>query len=660
MSGARAGTVSDVALRPWPAPTKETLDRVALFNQVHQLTTERGHLRFVTEKTLQEEIDAGKDASEDVMEGVEQEDQKPAPTKQERLQEVARAQHDMFTKVEWATFYANNTLDLIALLLSKDPAKMVDKSFSQQFKEQQIPRGSFGLDKGNAPKIVGVEQAVAEIQAAEDNKRRMAGRGSTMKALDWSTEKLLEATEQVKTEARKEAAYWEEILSISQKGWSIQRSRKDARHAPYAVRYGFPEASQHFKSRGFAPLRMDKDGSIILDPALALQPKTLRVRISENRKIVGTSTLPTQVILSGSPFERSIQLAKDSLFEEELYHEITLESRQLLAAGVELRDSVINVLVPDLSGSSMQQEILIDCIPREENASNTENTPQTWLAHNVAEALRILLAHEHHLRLFRRSQIPPTLTQAKRPPSHPPLLRTLIATFRHLHAVDSLQRHLDLVVKILDSAGLKASTKTIRESSWNSLAKIIKESRRSDMSPVDQLLGFFTKPLDGLATLTLPSSHGAHFEQLTITTRTYIGHPTFGSEHKVALPPSLISSLNLSPDQKREFKFISVEEVKSYLDWIISLDLSHVLLSKEYGNRASIVDQGPKVIIVSKPGKKKAKKTVEIKLENGRLTISAGTTDPLTNDKSAVEQEFTWNGSKESSSFKDKIKSFVG
>lgn len=64
---------------------------------------------------------------------------------------------------------------------------------------------------------------------------------------------------------------------------------------------------------------MDKDGSIILDPALALKPKTFRVRVSIDGKITGTSQIPVDGDFATRSLEKSIQLARDSLLEEELY-----------------------------------------------------------------------------------------------------------------------------------------------------------------------------------------------------------------------------------------------------------------------------------------------------------------------------------------------------
>jgi mediator of RNA polymerase II transcription subunit 17 len=99
MSGAES--LTNVTLRPWPAQKKEELSPQDLLEQVEQLANERGHLRNVTEKSLQDEIISGKDAAED---GKEESDQKKetkvVASKEERLQDAFRMQQEMSSHME--------------------------------------------------------------------------------------------------------------------------------------------------------------------------------------------------------------------------------------------------------------------------------------------------------------------------------------------------------------------------------------------------------------------------------------------------------------------------------------------------------------------------------------------------------------------------------
>jgi mediator of RNA polymerase II transcription subunit 17 len=550
-------------------------------------------------------------------------------------------------------------MNLVNLCLSKDPAKNNEAAYTPMFKASNVPRGSFGIDKGITPEESERPEDV-DIQEGLKKRREVVMKGSAMKALDWSTDSLLKAATELETEIRKETKYWEEILSISEKGWSLQRTRAVGRNAPYAVPYGLPEASNHFKARGLAPLRMNKDGGIILDPALRLKPKTLRVRISDNEDIVGTSHLPTQGALDDLAIEQSIQLSRDSLFEEELFHEMSLESRQLLGYGVEFRSSVIHITTPGSRGRASGRKMLIDCIDRDDQFLPEQNLSQDWLAQNIAEALRMLLAHEHRMRLYRRSQIPPPMTQHKRQQSSPPLLRTLLAIFSHLDAVDSLHANMTVIAKTLKSADLDVTLDTSRETSWEKLTETIKQAQRKDLSATDQLLLAFTKPFDGMASISLPSSSGAHPESITIATRTYVGQPVFGSEHKLTLPPTLIRTLALEADQPRQFKFSSTADATSYLEWILSLDIAHVFLSKDYPRQSVMRSESPRLTIISKGSVKgKAKEDdISIELVNGILKVTATASELLTTGASV--ESFSWDGSGGQASLRDRVRSYIG
>lgn len=403
---------------------------------------------------------------------------------------------------------------------------------------------------------------------------------------------------------------------------------------------------------------MDKDGDIILDPALTLKPKTLRVRVSENDKITGASQATIRGALDELAIEKSIQLARASLFEEEMFYEMSIESRQLLSYGVELRDTVIHVTVP--GEHSTHRKLLIDCIAQDDNSLSIHGGSHDWLAQDIAEGLRILLAHEHRMRLFRRTRLPPPMTQHKRQQPSPPLLRTLLAIFSHLNAVDSLYAYLRAVANTLKSAGLDVVLEATRELTWEKLTTTIQEAEAKDLTATDQLLATLIRPFEGKASLTLPSSSESSPESITIGTRTYIGPPHFGTEHKITLPPSLIQLLNLEHDPQRQLKFSSTEEVKSYLDWIISLDISQTLLFKEFGARSVIKSSEPCISVVSKNSKKSLVKEddVEIELEKAALKATATAHGQLATG--AAVESFTWNGSPGRQPLREKVKSWLG
>lgn len=99
MSG--ADLLSTVALRPWPAPAKEALSKEDMYAQVGQLTTERKQwLRDITEKTLLEDIAAGRDGIVQSIEGATHDAKEEVLSPAEMLEKLGKARFDVFNKLE--------------------------------------------------------------------------------------------------------------------------------------------------------------------------------------------------------------------------------------------------------------------------------------------------------------------------------------------------------------------------------------------------------------------------------------------------------------------------------------------------------------------------------------------------------------------------------
>jgi mediator of RNA polymerase II transcription subunit 17 len=97
-------SLDNVTLRPWPAPKKEELTQDDLLFKIEQLASERGHLRDITEQSLQEDIDAGKDVPDDTEEGAKdekREKKKEVPSRQEQLEKVFKAGQEMYSHLEY-------------------------------------------------------------------------------------------------------------------------------------------------------------------------------------------------------------------------------------------------------------------------------------------------------------------------------------------------------------------------------------------------------------------------------------------------------------------------------------------------------------------------------------------------------------------------------
>jgi mediator of RNA polymerase II transcription subunit 17 len=146
--------------------------------------------------------------------------------------------------VRWAKFAATNALDIVSLILSQDPNKRNLNFFSPTFRDQGlnqgIPFGSFGVSRENHEHHNRRPEEVQRLQDLE-HRQKVVAQGARMGALDSAVDDILKAAKGLEKEMRRETKYWREIVSVSDKGWPIQRLRQNMRHVPFAVRYGLPE-----------------------------------------------------------------------------------------------------------------------------------------------------------------------------------------------------------------------------------------------------------------------------------------------------------------------------------------------------------------------------------------------------------------------------------
>jgi len=100
MSGLES--LKDVALRPWPAKKTDEFGKDALWPQIEQLAIERGHLRNITEHSLQADLEAGKNVPDDAKDSSEDEEEEKPRSLDERKAEVLKMQMEMASHLEYA------------------------------------------------------------------------------------------------------------------------------------------------------------------------------------------------------------------------------------------------------------------------------------------------------------------------------------------------------------------------------------------------------------------------------------------------------------------------------------------------------------------------------------------------------------------------------
>ena len=111
----------------------------------------------------------------------------------------------------------------------------------------------------------------------------LASQGWRSNSFKSASEKLSKASTKLQAEAEKESKYWAQIADLTARGWPVSRLPRDAK--AIGVHFGFPEAAQQFRDRGFALLRQSEDGTVSLDNPR--RRKRLGVAVTRNNKTTG-------------------------------------------------------------------------------------------------------------------------------------------------------------------------------------------------------------------------------------------------------------------------------------------------------------------------------------------------------------------------------------
>lgn len=176
-----------------------------------------------------------------------------------------------------------------------------------------------------------------------------------------------------------------------------------------------------FNARSLATLRPGKSGAASLDQSSSTEPKSIRVRVQKGKRILSDS-FASEPFSPATDIEGQIHQARDSLFEQELFHETEMEARSLLALGVKRVGSAIHI--PDKSADRSLKVTLESRTTRFPNSQTS--TPNTDEARTIVSTLRLLFADVYRQRLETRSRPPAPLTGERQEAGDRHLLRTLL------------------------------------------------------------------------------------------------------------------------------------------------------------------------------------------------------------------------------------------
>lgn len=212
------------------------------------------------------------------------------------------------------------------------------------------------------------------------------------------------------------------------------------------------EAAPEFRNNGLAPLRRGDDGSVHLDcDQLGDVTERLVVTYEKDGIVLGRSALRTQAADS-TTIEGQVLEARNALFSQELWHELTRESRTLAAYDVRAQDSRLQISLKDKS-SIILEFASVNTLP-----SSDEILPENEVTESISLALQIMLSHTHrNNELMRTRPLPPHISRARSAQHTYTLLRPILAHIAHVQSTRECTKYVGSIVKALKKAGLDSS-----------------------------------------------------------------------------------------------------------------------------------------------------------------------------------------------------------
>lgn len=401
---------------------------------------------------------------------------------------------------------AHNTamlsLDFVSLLLTKHNPNQAGTTLSQALREF-AGIGTLGASK------------FKDSQHEADKKRREEKRKEARDvALGWTLmdiERTKDAAEKtslmLSREIELEAAYWKEVLAVKQNGWSI--CRLPAERHTLGVRFGFTEgellldirilsfyslclslfplsfplapfsffflfsfsvihvsrsffsldiatASPEFRNSSLAPLRRGADGSAVLEHSRAgAGSQRLSVVVSRQGELSGQS-LPHASVSDTGPLQTRVLEARNTIFSQELWHELHRESHSLASYGVRASDSSITY-EPKFGPKVTLALDTLDIV-----APTRDDLPDNKLAELTQLSLHLFLSYAHRQNEIQRLRpSPPHIRRQLQQFHQYHLLRPIIFQTVHDTSVRQCARFAGELTRLLRLLGMHETSFTI-------------------------------------------------------------------------------------------------------------------------------------------------------------------------------------------------------
>ncbi|KAM0280625.1 hypothetical protein ACHAQH_003932 [Verticillium albo-atrum] len=430
------------SLRPPPIGSRKPK---SLGEFIGRIQAERG-FRNVTEASLREEILAKTD-------GGAIDDDVPMSTTEDEDAEGVKDIHTVKGEIMRSIDAAHNTamvaLDFVSLLLTKHNPNQAGVTLSQALRDF-AGIGTLGVSK------------FKDSEQAGDKRRREEKRLEAKEvSLGWTLmeiERTRKAAEKSATmlakEVEREEKYWSEVLAVKQNGWSV--CRLPAERHTLGVRFGFTEASSEFRNNSLAPLRRGEDGSVVLEQGRAgVGCQRISVALARSGEVSGQSTTSSS-IPDSAPLQERVLEARNTIFSQELWHELHREAHSLASYGVRASDGHI-IYEPETGPRiTISLDTLFSVAP-----TTRGKEPDSLYAELTQLSLHMLLSYAHRENEVQRRRPGPPHQRRHEQHNQYHLIRPIISRAIHDASIRQCTRLVGDLVRMLRQAGIDEAAFTL-------------------------------------------------------------------------------------------------------------------------------------------------------------------------------------------------------
>ncbi|KAK1750229.1 subunit 17 of mediator complex-domain-containing protein [Echria macrotheca] len=355
-----------LSLRPAPPPDRGPRN-VAEF--IQRMKAEPDGFRSLNADDLRKQIEANRNNDDGDIEMENDDNIEDSSTKPK---ELSAARDEIFQSIIIANRAATTARDLVSLLLTKENPNGAGSTLSSELRNL-VGIGTLGATALAAP------TALSQARIP-DNKMVMVG--MRLQSFTKAAGLFESAETRLATEINLETTYWNEVRATGERGWSVFR-HPDEPHT-MGVKFGFSNAAPDFKANSIAPLRRAEDGTVRLEHGrMTGVSKRIQVTITQGNKVIGRSRLPQP------QQDDDVKEARDTVFAQELWHELTRESRTLLAYGVHLKADAVTFT--DDAGRVVSFRL----VTLGEEAVEHGSEPDDGEADRINDTLHLLLIQAH-------------------------------------------------------------------------------------------------------------------------------------------------------------------------------------------------------------------------------------------------------------------------